>query len=149
MHIELHRRKLTSMATIGELYLDGVKECFTLEDVVREDPNPATRENEAKVYGQTAIPAGTYKVIINMSQRFGKLMPRLLDVPGFTGILIHKGNKSADTHGCILLGSAVAGDDLIVRSTEAWDSFWPKLQKAVFAGEDVDITITDDFKGAA
>lgn len=84
--------------TIGKLYLDGVYFCDTLEDKVRD------LNKEAKVPGETAIPAGRYKVIVNMSSRFKRLLPRLLNVPHFDGILIHRGNTSKDTSGCILVG---------------------------------------------
>lgn len=84
--------------TIGKLYLDGVYFCDTLEDTVRD------LSKESKVPGQTAIPAGTYKVVVTPSPRFKRLLPRLLNVPHFDGILIHRGNTPADTSGCILVG---------------------------------------------
>ena len=59
---------------------------------------------EKKVYGETCIPYGTYKVVINKSPKFKRLMPRLLDVPHFDGILIHSGNTEKDSAGCIILG---------------------------------------------
>jgi len=80
--------------TIGKLYVDGVYVCDTLEDKVRE----------VKIKHETAIPAGTYDVILNLSTRFKRILPRLLNVPGFDGILIHPGNDKDDTSGCILVG---------------------------------------------
>lgn len=145
MKIELKRKRLTDKATLGELYLDGVFECVTLEDVVRDfGPNGA-----GKLFGETAIPAGTYRVVINMSNRFKRLMPLLLAVPYFTGIRMHSGNRSANTEGCILLGSEIGGDDLITRSTIAFTSFFTKLQAALMKGEEAWITITDEFKETA
>ena len=84
--------------TVGRLYVDGKLYCNTLEDVVRD------LTKEAKVPGKTAIPAGTYKVIFNWSPKFGRNLPRLLDVPHFDGILIHPGNTADDSAGCILVG---------------------------------------------
>lgn len=72
--------------------------CHTLEDPVREP-------GAAKVWGDTAIPAGTYKVALRFSNRFQKELPGIQGVPGFEGILIHSGNTKADTHGCILVGT--------------------------------------------
>ena len=82
--------------TIGKLYIDGVYFCDTLEDKVREDG--------VKVFGETAIPHGTYDVILNYSSRFKQIMPLLLNVPMFDGIRIHSGNTDKDTHGCLLVG---------------------------------------------
>lgn len=82
--------------TIGRLSIDGKYVCDTLEDKVREPG--------VKVAGKTAIPAGRYRVIVNVSPKFGRELPRLLDVPGFEGILIHRGNTPEDTAGCILVG---------------------------------------------
>ena len=86
MHLVLKRQPSTSKSTSGALSIDGKFECFTLEDVVRAK----------KSAGQTAIPAGTYKVIINQSNRFKRLLPLLLNVPGFEGVRIHTGNYAGN-----------------------------------------------------
>lgn len=96
MKLKLERIYKAPTYTIGKLYIDGKLFCDTLEDVVRH--------NGLKVYGETAIPAGTYKVILNVSNRFKVLMPLLLNVPNFEGIRIHSGNTDKDTHGCLLVG---------------------------------------------
>lgn len=137
MKLRLERYHSGATATLGDLFNGADFFCHTLEDVVREIQPDGT----GKVWGATAIPAGTYKVIINESQRFGRRMPRLLDVPHFTGILIHKGNRSEDTHGCILVGETIAGPDLLLRSTPAFDRLFPLIQRALDAGEPVEIEI--------
>lgn len=96
MKLKLIRKALKDTYTIGDLYINDQKFCNTLEDKVRPDG--------VKVYGETAIPYGTYKVVITQSARFGRLLPLLVDVPMFEGIRIHPGNVAADTHGCILVG---------------------------------------------
>ncbi len=142
MKLELKRIHRGNFSTIGDLYLNGERFSYTLEDPVRDiGPN-----GEGKVFGETAIPAGTYKVIVNESQRFGRLMPRLLDVPHFTGILIHKGNTPTDTHGCILVGKkAYVGEDKITESTKAWDELFELILDAVSKDEEVWITVTNEW----
>ena len=84
--------------TIGKLYIDGKSYCDTLEDPVRD------LTKEAKIAGNTAIPAGTYRVSVTYSPKFGRDLPLIENVPHFTGIRIHRGNTPADTAGCILVG---------------------------------------------
>lgn len=103
MKLELKRRWLTEASTVGELYVDGRRECFILEDRYRPPPEP-------KVPGATCIPCGTYEVRVTYSPRFGKDMPLLLDVPGFMGVRIHPGNSAADTEGCLLPGIVRHGE---------------------------------------
>lgn len=81
----------------GGLTVDGVHECFTLEDELRED----------KVMGETAIPAGSYQLGLRKSPKFGPDTIEVLGVPGFSDILIHSGNRDEDTAGCVLVGDAV------------------------------------------
>ena len=98
MKLKLERLYLKPDFTIGKLYIDGKYFCDTLEDRVRN------LTNEKKIPGRTAIPAGRYEVIVNISPKFCRKLPRLLNVPGFEGILIHRGNTPEDTAGCILVG---------------------------------------------
>ena len=129
MLIEVKRFEFKDTHTVGKLYLDGIYECFTLEDAVR---------NGTKIIGKTAIPIGTYKVIIDASTRFKQDMPHILDVPDFTGVRIHAGNTSADTDGCILLGTTWAGKDFIGNSKIAYKKFFNKLKE----NKTVSITIS-------
>lgn len=126
MKITVKRLYKTSTSTIGELLIDGVFECYTLEDV----------EREVKVKSETAIPKGTYKVIINQSNRFKRLLPLLLNVPNFEGVRIHSGNSNHDTEGCILVGQT-RGKDYIGKSRKAFDKLFKKMQSA----KDITITI--------
>ena len=121
MRLVLQRGISTSQSTPGKLFVDGKFECSTLEDVVR----PAG----VKVYGKTAIPAGTYKVEITMSVRFKRLLPLLIRVPNFEGIRIHPGNKAEDTDGCILVGD-VPKPDWLGQSKMAFDRLFAKMQAA-------------------
>ena len=132
MKLTLARRPSANGATIGDLSINGVHECYTCEDVVRPEGE--------KVYGQTAIPAGTYRVIITQSPRFKRRLPLLLDVPGFEGVRIHPGNTAADTEGCILPGRGCTASS-VTQSVLAFDVLFAKLEKAEAAREDVWIEI--------
>ncbi len=131
MNLLVEREEFTANSTIGRLLIDGEFECYTLEDVVRDGP---------KVMHQTAIPEGTYRVIINMSNRFKRELPLLMGVPGFEGIRIHPGNTSEDTSGCILLGTS-KGTDLLGSSRLAFNPFFDKLQRALQGESQVWITV--------
>jgi hypothetical protein len=127
MKIEVKRLHRTSNSTIGELTIDGKFECYTLEDV----------ERDVKIKGETAIAKGTYKVVINQSNRFKRLLPLLINVPNFEGVRIHAGNSNHDTEGCILVGQN-RSLDYITKSRKAFDSLFKKMQKA----KDITITIS-------
>ena len=109
----------TDTSVIGELLVDGIFECYTLEDV----------ERLTKIKGETAIPKGTYRVIINESNRFKRLLPLLIDVPNFEGIRIHSGNSNHDTEGCILVGQT-RNKNYIGQSRKAFDKLFKKMQAA-------------------
>ena len=100
MKIVVVRDTFTENSTIGKMLIDGAFFCYTLEDTIRD----------TKIAGETAIPYGTYKVIVNMSNRFKRLMPLLLNVPNFEGVRIHNGNTKEHTHGCILVGATKSKD---------------------------------------
>ena len=135
MHLTLNRLKFNPKATIGAMLIDDEPFCITLEDRARPEG--------IKIQDETAIPAGTYKVIVNLSQRFQKMMPRLLDVPMFTGILIHSGNTDVDTKGCIVVGHTQDGDDHIHGGSVIAPKLMEKLNDAIANGEDITITINN------
>lgn len=84
MKIYVERTYKKEKYTIGKMYIDGEYFCDTLEDTVRP--------KGVKIYGETAIPASTYKVVLSYSPKFKRVLPEVLSVPMFTGIRIHRGN---------------------------------------------------------
>lgn len=122
MDLALKRRWLTEASTVGELYVDGVRECFVLEDRYRPPP-------EAKVPGATCIPCGVYLVRITHSPKFGVDLPLVLDVPGFEGVRIHPGNYPDDTEGCLLPGVDRL-QDAVQGSRLAFVDLFAKIQGA-------------------
>jgi len=130
MKLLLIREVFTNESTIGVLNVDGKFECYTLEDRVRP----------VKVPKKTAIPLGTYKVIVDHSKRFNRDMPHVLDVPNFQGIRIHSGNTAADTEGCILVGQ-VKGKNHIGGSRLAFKPLFKKIRDAVQQKEDITLEI--------
>lgn len=133
MRLKVVREEFSNHSTIGKLYVNGIFECYTLEDVVRPDG--------VKVFGETAIPRGIYKVIVNLSNRFKRLLPLLMGVNQFEGIRIHPGNTDKDTHGCILVGTSKQ-KDFIGNSRGAFNALFPKIEAAIAKGEEVTIEIT-------
>lgn len=100
MKLRLERRIFTDDVTIGDLYVNDELLCYVLEDAVRPE----------KIYGKTAIPKGTYKVQLTMSNRFKKILPLLIDVPNYEGVRIHTGNTNEDTDGCLIVGTTIIRD---------------------------------------
>jgi hypothetical protein len=135
MKLEVIRDQCRANCTIGKLLVNGEFNCYTLEDVVRPDG--------VKVYGETAIPTGTYVVDITFSNRFQRDLPILLSVPNFESIRIHPGNTAADTHGCLLVGTAVSGDT-VIHSRDAFNPLFDMLVVAHDRGELVTITYRED-----
>lgn len=141
MKLKLKRRFFGDTYTIGTMYIDGVRFCDTLEDKNRDlNHNGKFDNGEKKVMHQTAIPFGTYKVIVNRSPKFGRDLPRLMNVPNFDGILIHRGNTASDTSGCILVGeNKVKGK--VINSTPYELELVKRCKAALANGETITIEI--------
>ena len=134
MKLKLYRYKYNTEGDrniIGDLFIDGVFFCHTLEDEKRADG--------VKVYGETAIKDGIYEVKLTFSPRFKRIMPLLLDVPMFEGVRIHGGNDSSNTLGCILVAF---NTDL----KRIWGTAEKKLTKKLKESKDkITIEIVDSF----
>lgn len=135
MELRVERRFKGDAYTTGTLYVDGTRFCDTLEDKVRD-----LAGGEAKVPGETAIPEGRYRVIVNRSPKFGRDLPRLLDVPQFEGVLIHRGNTAEDSAGCILVGeNKVQGK--VLNSTPYEERLVALCKAALAKGETIEIEV--------
>lgn len=135
--------------TISRLMVDGKYLCDVLEDRVRNLPKecPYTSKGqpckcEEKVYGETAIPSGSYEIKLTYSNRFKKVLPELLNVPHFQGIRIHAGNKAEDTEGCLIVGTWDGETINWVSSSKiAFDKLMEVLEKATEEGRKIVINI--------
>ena len=114
--------------------MDGKYFCDTLEDRCRD------LDKEKKVMNETAIPEGTYEVIVNVSARFKRKLPLLLDVPHFSGIRIHRGNTDKDTSGCILVGENKQ-PGRVINSTLYELRLTEMVEKAMLTGEKITIRV--------
>lgn len=136
--------------TISHIYIDGKYVCDGLEDVdrgLKQDDDLAVI-SARKIKGRTAIPTGIYKLSMGIvSSRFSKIqyyvkfcggyMPRVLNVPGFDGILIHPGNTAEDTEGCLLVGQNKEKGK-VINSKTVWESIMKSyLLPAKKKGEDI------------
>lgn len=153
MKLKLVRKARRETYTIGDLYVDGVKFCEVLEDKDRglKQTMPLAEIKRKKIYGQTAIPMGTYEVVLNIcsptySQKpkwkeyCGGFMPRLKDVPAWDGVLIHSGNTDKDTYGCLLVGENKAVGK-VINSEATFKRLYPLLKAASNRGEKITIEI--------
>lgn len=147
MELLLKRRHAVGKATIGELYVDGEIQCFTLEN----------QHHDQKVDGETRIWAGTYDIEFRevLSPMTGKYRDRHSDagftwhlelqgVPGFKYIYIHIGNTVNHTDGCILVGDSANINGSIGQSTDAFIELYAMIAEALRSGEKVIITIEDE-----
>lgn len=149
MKLLLKRIAKMEKYTIGKLYIDGKYFSDTLEDTDRNLTNTMSKDEivKVKVYGKTAIPTGTYVVDMNtVSPKFGKRswaqpyegkVPRLQDVPGYEGVLIHPGNTADDTLGCILVGRNKVKGQVV----ESQDTFKALMEVLIKVRDEITITI--------
>lgn len=131
MNITLNRIAKKAKYTIGKLYINDQYFCDTLEDTDRGLTQSMTEQQigSKKVYGETAIPTGTYRIIISYSNKFKKQMPLLLNVPGFACIRIHSGNTEKDSLGCILVGKNKAVGK-VLESRDTYSKLFSILQES-------------------
>lgn len=145
MIIRVERKWCKDKYTIGNMYVDGEWFCNTLEDKVRDiNRNGRFDNGEKKVYGETAIPYGTYEITLDVvSPKFSKYefymdvcdgrLPRLLNVPHFEGILIHvaDGHRGADLlEGCIGVGyNRIKGG--LLNGKEVFRGLYEKMSRAI------------------
>lgn len=132
MELKLLRKVFTDRSTIGELFVDGAFQCFTLEDVAQAEV----------MEGDAAIPPGRYPVVIEYSPRFKRDLPFLQDVPNFESVPIYIGGTCNDTEGGILVGRTKS-DNLVDDSRTAFKELLPKLQAARAAGQPISIDISN------
>lgn len=139
MNLKLIRSKQGKESTLSEIYLDGQFVGYGLEDAIRE----------TKIKGSTAIPAGKYRLGLNIygamnasyKRKFPKLhrgMIEILDIPNFSYVYIHIGNHIGDTSGCVLVGNKMAlvnGDYEIYQSKKAYVALYEKLVEMIVSGE--------------
>ena len=155
MKLDVIRTQFGKDATNGLLFIDGVFECYTLEDEVRD----------VKVHSETAIPLGTYEIKFRniggfdtkyrarYGTTFHKGMLELQDVPNFKYILIHTGNTDEHTAGCLLLGETQQDldkgkDGFVGGSGDAYKKMYPKVRDALLNGEKVTIEYSNINLGA-
>lgn len=154
MRLKVERKWKKEGYTVGKLYIDDVFFCNTLEDRDRglADTLPLEEIIKKKKKGVTAIPTGAYNVRMDivspkysksswyMTNCNGSRMPRLENVPGYEGVLIHPGNTASDTEGCILVGKNDA-KGMVTRSKEYFLQLYKRMYAAYRRGEDIEMAI--------
>lgn len=128
----IKRLVFTEKSTIAEFYVNGILFCHTLEDKDRGLTQWMSLQEIAaiKVPKQTAIPRGLYHCKMTFSNRFQKMMPEILNVPGFSGARQHAGNDADDTEGCPLFGDYnPSKPDWVSNSTKRKEEFYELVNK--------------------
>jgi hypothetical protein len=148
MKLTVVRTQFGTDATNGLLFIDGIFECYTLED----------QYQAVKVMHETCIPEGTYDIKFRKtggfhakySERYKNAhygMLHIQDVPNFTYILIHTGNTDEHTSGCLIVGETqqdleVSKDGFIGSSTVAYKKMYAKVASQLLQGKNVSIEYT-------
>ena len=152
MKLKVNRRWKKDTYVIGDLYCNGIRLFNTLEDTDRglNSSMPVGIINQKKIPGKTAIPTGTYTVVLSYSPKFsnkswskkyGGLVPEIKDVKGYSGIRIHPGNSDKDVEGCIAIGENKAVGK-VLNSTKCYYELMDKyLVPAWSAKEEITIII--------
>jgi hypothetical protein len=128
--------------TVGKLSIGERYFCDTLEDPVRDfnKDGDLEDEGETKIYGETAIPYGRYKVDVTFSPKFKRNLPLIMDVKHFIGIRIHRGRTVFNTSGCVLVGENTTKGELT--NGEYYENKLTAILKAyIFAGEKIYINV--------
>lgn len=157
VNLKLERIFTCDTYTIGKLYVNGIYFCDTIEDSDRglDDSMSLNDIKKKKIYGQTAIPTGKYNINMNTvspkfknrswAKPFKGILPRLENVKGFEGVLIHVGNTAQDSLGCVLLGTNnIKGQ--VSNSTVAFNKLMNNyLMPAKEKGEKITIEIVSKY----
>ncbi len=144
MRLRLKRIAKKKGYTIGRLYINGKRFCDVLEDEDRGLSDVMTEDEirSIKVKGETAIPVGIYKVILNYSPKFKCVMPLITNVKGYSGVRIHSGNSAKDTEGCLLVGkNTIVGR--LTDSRNTYEALFKRLQQK--GSNDITIDITRNY----
>lgn len=143
MKLKLERTWKKETYTISKLYVNGKPFCDVIEDKDRglSQHMPLEELKKKKVYGKTAIPTGTYSVIMTYSPKFKKRLPLLLSVPCYEGVRIHPGNTAKDSLGCILPGENKQ-KGMVLNSRYWTNKLIGKIENAIANGEQVTIEIS-------
>ena len=142
--MELVLKRIPSIGnyTEGKLYINGVYFCDTLEDKDRGLYQHMSLDEikKIKVYGETCIPYGTYKVELTYSHKFKKIMPEVLDVKCFTGVRIHNGIDINSTLGCVIIGKKWQDGKV----TKSRDTFAKLMQILQQCNEEIILIISNE-----
>lgn len=144
MEILLKRIAKKKLYTIGKIYIDGVYFCDSIEDTDRglKQSMSLSEIKKIKIQNETAIPTGKYNITLNVvspkfkdrswAKSYGGKIPRILDVPGFEGVLLHPGTDQNSTSGCVILGkNKIVGK--VIESQATFKAFMTKIsgQKSI------------------
>lgn len=136
MKIRIRRKWFTNRSSVGTGTIDGDDfNFFTVEDVARAAG--------VKIPKETAIPAGTYRVIMDQSERHQSIQPHILNVPLFSGIRFDVANFAEQVEGCIAVGAG-KGTDAVWNSKQTHKILCEKIQAALDHGELVWVEITNE-----